>query len=484
MEFALRPENEHVLRVGDRKVLVAAKSMGLFEMEPLTADILDYVRARSRCTSTEVLAALGEQFLGEEVHRAVQELVEMEILVPASASRQLGHRAVDVSRFPLTSLVLNLTNKCNMHCSYCYEPDDAKYGALAQSMDWETASASVDFLFERAGANRQVNLIFFGGEVLLNFRLLQRVVAYASECAEKVGKTVDFSITTNGSLLTDGVIDFLQQYRFGITVSIDGPKDIQDKRRRLGKSNGSYDVVAARVERLMMRYTVRPVVARVTVTKGGLEIARIYEHLTRLGFFEVGFAPVTARKGAEYGLEAADLAELLAQFQELGGIYLERGLRNQYTGFSNLSSLIADLHEGTNKALPCGAGLGLLDVDGQGDVYLCHRFPGSESHRYGNVKQRASIQYDRMSEFVDEASLDNKPVCQTCWIRGLCGGGCYHEAQTTFGDALLPNLHYCGWLRQWAEFGIGVYLKLEEDNPGFIEQYVLRGRAGAPKELT
>jgi uncharacterized protein len=233
---------------------------------------------------------------------------------------------------------------------------------------------------------------------------------------------------------------------------------------------------------LFDRYTARPVVARVTVTKGTVEILRIYEHLTSLGFFEVGFSPVTAKNGEEYGLEPADLRQVLVGFKELGGVYIARARQNQYTGFSNLSTMLMDLFAGTNKLFPCGAGLGLLDVDGNGDVYLCHRFPGTEEHKYGNVKE--GLAYDRLNEFINGAHVENKPVCQTCWIRGLCGGGCYHEAYTQFGDGALPNLHYCDFLREWTEYGIRVYMELQEKNPGFVENYVLRGRGDAPRELT
>jgi uncharacterized protein len=351
-------------------------------------------------------------------------------------------------------------------------------------MDWETARSSVDFLFTRAGKSPHVNLVFFGGEALLNFPLLKRVVEYAEERARDAGKKIDCSVTTNGSLLTDPVIDFMQEHRFGITVSMDGPKDIQDRRRRIGSSNGSYDVVAGRVRRLVERYRVRPIVARVTLTKGTLELRRIFEHLTGLGFFEVGFAPVTAEAGEEYGLGSDDLRELLAQFRDLGSLYVERALRDEYTGFSNLSSVLSDVHLGVQKALPCGAGLGLLDVDAQGDVYLCHRFPGSEEHKYGNVRDPDAIEYERIGEFLQHVTLDNKPVCQTCWIRGLCGGGCYHEAYKKSGDSFLPNLHYCGWLREWIEYAIQVYVQIQQRNPGFMEKHLVAGRADAPHELS
>ncbi len=482
MELVFRPENERVVAWGDRKILVAAKSMALFELDPVGEAILTYARVCPRFTLERLLAYLKGAFSPREIAEAVDELVSLEVLAPAWISKEERKPLlVPVERFPLSSLVFQVSNKCNMHCSYCYEPEEAKYGPLAQHMDWETAKRSVDFLLERSQGSPEVHLVFFGGEPLLNFKLMKQVVAYAQKRAAQEAKKVDFSLTTNGTLLTDEVIDFLGQYRFGITVSMDGPKDIQDKRRFLSAGRGSYEVVVSRVQKLLQRYTARPVVARVTLTRGTVEVVRIYRHLTELGFFEVGFSPVTARRGEAWGLEASDLDRLLLEFQELGALYVERALNNQYTGFANLSTLLADLHQGTTKALPCGAGLGLLDVDGRGDVYLCHRFSGSEDYCYGNVRE--GVDYERLSAFIQKARVDEKPVCQTCWIRGICAGGCYHEAYTTFGNGLLPNLHYCNWLRAWTEYGVRVYMEIQEKNPGFIERYVLRGRQEAPREL-
>ncbi len=486
MELQFRPENAHAVAYGERTILVAAKSMSLFVMDPVSDAILFYAKAHPRSTLERITQELAGRFSPEEVAETVREFVKLHIFTTEQPKPKPILPVVDIEHFPLGSLVLNVANKCNLHCTYCYEPENAKYGPSPVQMDWDMARTSVDFLFQRAGKNREVNLIFFGGEALLNFKLMRDVVAYAEEKGGECGKKVEFSLTTNGTLLTDEIIDFFQEHRFGVTVSMDGPKDLHDQRRSFltnrGERKGSYDLLLPRVKRLLQRYSARPIVARVTVTKGTVAIARIYDHLSGLGFFEVGFSPVTAKNGEEYGLEPADLRQVLAGFKELGRLYVERALRNQYTGFSNLSTLLTDIHAGTNKLFPCGAGLGLLDVDGNGDVYLCHRFPGTEEHKYGNVKE--GLQYDRLNEFLNGAHVDNKPVCQTCWIRGICGGGCYHEAYTQFGDGALPNLHYCDFLREWTEYGIGVYMELQEKNPGFVETYVLRGRGDAPKELT
>jgi len=486
MQLHFRPENAHLVSTGEQKILVAAKSMSLFVLDRVAEEILECVQKQPRLSLEELTQALQPRFLAEDITETIQELVRLHVLVTEQPQPKPIRPVVDTAQFPLGSLVLNVANKCNLHCSYCYEPEAAKYGASPVQMDFETARTSIDFLFAKAGNNREVNVIFFGGEALLNFKLMRQTVAYAKEKGEASGKKVDFSLTTNGTLLTDEIIDFFQEHRFGLTISMDGPQELHDKRRffltNRGERKSSYEQIVPRVKRLIERYTARPVVARVTVTKGTVEIMRIYEHLTSLGFFEVGFSPVTASDSADYGLDPADLRQVLAGFRELGSLYIERALQNQYTGFSNLSTMLTDLYAGTNKLFPCGAGLGLLDVDGNGDVYLCHRFPGSEEHNYGNVK--TGLAYDRLNDFLNSAHIDNKPVCQTCWIRGLCGGGCYHEALTQFGDGALPNLHYCTFLREWTEYGIQTYMALQEKNPGFIETYVLRGRGDAPRELT
>lgn len=486
MDLHFRPENAHAIGFGERQILVAAKSMALFVMDAEAEAILAYAQDHPHLTSEELTRELHGRFSPEAINETVQELVRLHVFVTEQPQPKPIRPVVDIEHFPLGSLVLNVANKCNLHCTYCYEPEGAKYGSSPVQMDWDTARQSIDFLFQKAGHNREVNVIFFGGEALLNFKLMREVVAYAEEQGREHDKKVDFSLTTNGTLLTDEIIDFFQAHRFGLTVSMDGPQELHDKRRFFlttrGDKKGSYEQIVLRLKRLMARYTARPVVARVTVTKGTVEVMRIYEHLTSLGFFEVGFSPVTAKNGEDYGLEPADLRQVLAGFKELGALYVERALQNQYTGFSNLSTMLTDVHLGTNKLFPCGAGLGLLDVDGNGDVYLCHRFPGTEEHQYGNVKE--GLAYDRLNEFINSAHVENKPVCQTCWIRGLCGGGCYHEAYTQFGDGALPNLHYCDFLREWTEYGIGVYMELQEKNPGFVETYILRGRGDAPKELT
>ncbi len=164
--------------------------------------------------------------------------------------RLLRRRPAD---FPLQTLVLNLTNQCNLSCQYCYEYGEDKVATpegKPKFMDFETAKSSVDFLLEQSAGRRHVHITFFGGETLMNFPLLKQVVGYATEQANAQSRFIDFSLTTNATLLTPAIIEFLSENRIGVTVSMDGPKEMHDKLRVFANGRGSYDIVEAKVRAL------------------------------------------------------------------------------------------------------------------------------------------------------------------------------------------------------------------------------------------
>ena len=159
---------------------------------------------------------------------------------------------------------------------------------------------------------------------------------------------------------------------------------------------------------------------------------RIYDHLTNeIGFWEVGFAPVTAAPGRPHAFGDDGFEEVLAQFRDLASDYRDAALAGRHHGFSNVRETLGEIHKGASKAWPCGAGFGLLGVSTAGDVALCHRFAGSDDHKLGTV--RDGIDRDAQRAFLDAHHVANKTDCETCWARPLCAGGCYHEAHTRYG---------------------------------------------------
>jgi uncharacterized protein len=314
------------------------------------------------------------------------------------------------------------------------------------------------------------HLTFFGGETLLNFPVLKAALAYARTRAGELGKVVDFSLTTNATLLRPEIIDFLLENDVGITISIDGPKEVQDRFRVFANGMGSYDVVLPRIKELLRRHRGRPVGARVTLTSAGLDVVSIFRHLTEeVGFHEVGFAPVTTAPQRGHALSEGGFDGMLDQFRTLAAEFLSFALADRPHGFSNVKDTLAEIHKGVAKAWPCGAGLGLLGVATDGEVALCHRFAGSSGHRLGHVRE--GIDREQQAAFLDENHIAEKTDCHRCWARPLCAGGCYHEAQTRYGTTTHPNLHYCEWIRGWTHTCLEIYGELAQKNPRFLERF-------------
>jgi uncharacterized protein len=300
--------------------------------------------------------------------------------------------------------------------------------------------------------------------------VLKATIAYARTRAAEVGKTIDFSLTTNATLLQSEIIAFLADNDVGVTISLDGPRELQNRFRVFHNGAGSYDVVAPKIKELLRRHRSRPIGARVTLTSETIDVARIYRHLTdELGFWEVGFAPVTTSPNLGYAISDSGFDRMLGQFRELAQEFLEHAAADRHHGFSNVKDTLEEIHKGVSKAYPCGAGLGLLGVSTDGDVALCHRFAGSDSHNVGSV--RGGLDRDAQVAFLQDHHISDKTDCQACWARPLCAGGCYHEAHVRYGTTRRPNLHYCEWIRGWTDTCLQVYGELAVRNPGFLARF-------------
>jgi uncharacterized protein len=376
---------------------------------------------------------------------------------------------------PLTTVVLNVNTGCNLSCSYCYK-EDLDTPANGRKMQLQTAVDSIEMLLRESPDKPRYNIVFFGGEPLTNLPLIRQVIDYAEQRISALGRQVDFSLTTNATLLTDEVIRYLDAHRVGIAVSIDGPAAYHDRNRITVGGKGTYQTVAKKAGRLLRLYRSRPVGARVTLTKGVTDIHAIWDHLfSELGFAEVGFAPVTSGDMAEYNLPPADLKAVFDNMKALGELYLEAALEGRNIGFSNLHQLMTDMHEGHRKTLPCGAGVGMVAIDYVGDVNLCHRFTGSELPRFGDVTN--GIDKPALNQFLNARLKTAEQGCNTCHIRNLCAGGCYHESYARYGDASHPTFHYCDLMRDWVDFGVKIYTQIAAGNPAFFTKHITTRRA-------
>ncbi|EAR61197.1 quinohemoprotein amine dehydrogenase maturation protein [Neptuniibacter caesariensis] len=472
-QLNLVEQNLHLVEVDSNQLLFHIPSSSLFQLDNLTLQMIETLRAQEQ-TAEQLVAELQQQYPADQISETLKELIALELVSDGSPlTPEIGLKKV--TEFPLNTVVLNVNTGCNLSCSYCYKEDLDKPSA-GKKMGLETAIQSIEMLIAESPQEERYNVVFFGGEPLSNLALIREVVDYSERRFAELGKPVDFTMTTNATLLTEEIVDWLNEHRFGISISMDGPKAIHDKNRITVGGQGTYDVVSRKARMLLERYQSRPVGARVTLTKGITDIRRIWDHLfNELGFAEVGFAPVTSGDISYYNLSDEELAAVFSNMKALGQEYLEAALDHRNIGFSNMHQLITDLHEGNKKALPCGAGVAMLAVDHEGGLNLCHRFTGSDLDTFGSVQQ--GMDKARLGDFLEQRLDRTNTGCASCRIRNLCSGGCYHESYARYEDPTHPVYHYCDLMRDWVDFGIEVYSRILAENPAFIDSYITPRRA-------
>ena len=461
----------HRFEGAGQEFLYLVPSGGIVALDGMTSEILQQLE-QTPLSGEDLIGRLSSDgYSSSEVEECIHELREVKAI--RNGQKEYAKSEPLPESFPLQTIVLNVTNQCNLSCQYCYEFGEDKVATpegKPKFMAWETAKSSVDYLFAESQGRKSVHITFFGGETLMNFPLLKQVVAYARARAQELKVNIDFSLTTNATLLSPSIIEYLAENAIGVTVSMDGPKEMQDKFRVFSNGRGSYDIIKPKVQNLLAKHRTRPIAARVTMTSGAMDVKKIYQHLKHeLGFYEVGFAPVTTSPDRLYSINEPGMDSVLEQFSALADEYLEFALRGEHHGFSNVSDTLSELHQGVNKSLPCGAGLGMVGVGPSGDIAPCHRFVDSDQHVLGNVA--TGIDKEKQSDFLTRGNIDTKYDCHECWARPLCAGGCHHEAFVRYGDTGHANLHYCDWIRGWTDKCLQVYGAIAAQNPSFLDHF-------------
>ncbi len=370
---------------------------------------------------------------------------------------------------PITSLDLNVTHRCNLACRYCYgaygdllshTDQQVRYGSERAWMSREVAEQAFDFLLRESGNSRQLSVIFFGGEPLLNFRLIRVLVPLFKEKARQAGKTVNMSTATNATLLTDKALKFLVDNEIGIQFSFDGPAAVQDDQRRDRKDGGTYARVIKAAQRL---FAFRPnaITARATLTRQHLCLREIVEHLLQLGFENVHVEPATGVDN-EYSVTIDCLPDLLRQYEQMAALFLEWIEKGDLLNFSNFVKYIRSTKNPTAaRFYPCGAGRGYVCADPSGKLYLCHRFTGMEEYALGDVFQGID---NRVRDEINRLHVDVRSACSACWARYFCGGGCWRVNVGGSGTLEKPDEEFsCVLQRRIIELSIGINAHLADD---------------------
>ena len=352
---------------------------------------------------------------------------------------------------PIHALSLAIAQKCNLGCTYCYA-QQGDFGGPAKNMTLATAFQAVDLLVNGAGPGAKLNLAFLGGEPLVNRPVLQAATLHAAEMAGQRGIPITFSITTNGTLVTEEDAVFFETHRFAVTVSLDGPREVHNALRPYKSGNGSFDAIMRRIAPLLSGQRRMQVSARVTVTPANLELRRTLDQFIDAGFHSVGFSPMLSAPTGNGEMQEADLAVMLGQMIDCGREFERHSLAGKRYPFANMANAMREIARGTHRPYPCGAGAGYLGVSADGDLSACHRFVGDDAGGMGSLN--AGVDLQRQAEWLTERHVHKQEPCSSCWARYLCGGGCHHEVIRRGRPA-------CDYIRGWLHYCLEAFLRLQ-----------------------
>jgi uncharacterized protein len=360
---------------------------------------------------------------------------------------------------PMRALSLAVAQKCNLACTYCYA-QEGDFGGEAKAMSREVAFAAIDRLFEQCVGGERVNLAFLGGEPLLGREVLRAATEYAAGRAQKHHVRIGFSITSNGTLVTAEDGAFFEQYGFAVTISLDGVEDTHDRLRAYKGGAGSFSRILNNVRPLLTMQRRMQVSARVTVTPRNLELSRTLDTLVGTGFHSVGFSPMLSSPTGRDQMSLQDLDGMLEQMTTCGRDFERRVILGERYPFANMVTAMREIHRGTHRPYPCGAGAGYFGVSADGELSACHRFVGDPKGAMGNLN--TGVDRDRQTQWLTDRHVHRQEPCRSCWARYLCGGGCHHEVIARGRPA-------CKYIRGWLHYCLQAYVRLLAKSPSYFE---------------
>lgn len=329
------------------------------------------------------------------------------------------------------ALCLHMAHDCNLACKYCFAQEGEYHGKRAL-MDFNTGKKALDFLVQNSGNRVNLEVDFFGGEPLLNWQVIKDLVAYGRSLEEEYHKKFRFTITTNGVLLDDEKLDFINQEMSNVVLSLDGRKEVNDAMRPNKGGKGSYDQIVDRFKKVAESRGQDRYYVRGTYTHHNLDFSEDVKHLADLGFEQISVEPVVADEQADYALQKEDLPVLFAEYDKLALEMLKRIEEGREFHFFHFN---IDLDGGpcvAKRLSGCGSGTEYLAVTPWGDFYPCHQFVGQEEFLLGNVDD--GITKNEICEHFHGCNVYSKPKCKECFAKFYCSGGCAANAHQFHGD--------------------------------------------------
>lgn len=429
-------------------------------VDDLVYDVLEQMQKSD--DGEEISRNLEVRYPLDEIREAVKECEELK-RQGMLFTTDIYEKAVDAFRdrpVVVKALCLHIAHDCNLACRYCFAEEGEYHGRRAL-MSFEVGKKALDFLIANSGSRRNLEVDFFGGEPLMNFDVVKETVAYARSIEKAHNKNFRFTITTNGLLLTDDKIDFINREMSNVVLSIDGRKEVNDRLRVRTNGSGSYDTIVPRFQKLVAtRGKDKDYYARGTFTKYNLDFTEDVLHLVDLGFDQVSVEPVVSDPKLSYSIQEEDLPRVFEEYERLANTIIAR--KKEGRGF-NFFHFMIDLNQGPcaiKRLRGCSCGNEYVAVTPEGDIFPCHQFVGEDEWKMGNVLD-GSYDMERKNMFA-LANVYSKEQCKNCWAKFYCSGGCNANNWQYEGDIHKPHSIACALEQKRLECAVMIQAALAE----------------------
>ncbi len=449
----------HQYKLGGYNIVLDVSSGAVHVVDDIAYDMIALFETTERA---DVIAAMAEKYGHlpevsdgdlEECYDQLLELKESGQLFVPDTFEAMAPYLKEKTSGVVKALCLHIAHTCNLNCSYCFA-SQGKYHGERAVMSYEVGKQALDFLIANSGTRRNLEVDFFGGEPLMNFDVVKQLVAYARSVEKEHGKNFRFTLTTNGILVDDDVIDFANREMSNVVLSLDGRKEIHDRYRVDYAGNGSWERIVPKFQKLVEARGGKNYYMRGTFTHANPDFLKDIQVMLDLGFNELSMEPVVCAPGDPSELTEADLPIVLDQYEKLAELMLERERAGKPFTFYHY---MIDLTGGPciyKRISGCGSGTEYMAVTPWGDLYPCHQFVGEEKYKLGNIWDGVTNK-DAQNEFAC-CNVYSREECRDCWARLYCSGGCAANAYHATGSVKGVYKYGCELFRKRMECAIMV----------------------------
>ncbi|MGJ0848013.1 uncharacterized protein SAMN02745784_03023 [Tissierella praeacuta DSM 18095] len=451
-----RASKMHKFHLNNKYIILDVNTGAVHVVDKIVYEIIDYYGEKSIDEIKNIFKSTYGEKAVEDVYNEIDELVKEGLLFS---------EGIDISNFKyneeniVKAMCLHVAHDCNLKCNYCFA-SQGDFKGERSLMSLEVGKKALDYLVKHSGTRRNLEVDFFGGEPLMNFNLVKELVQYGRSLEQEYNKNFRFTITTNGVLLDDEKIDYINENMSNVVLSLDGRKEVNDNMRKTISGEGSYDIILPKFKKMVEKRGDKDYYIRGTFTSNNIDFSKDALDFYNNGFKKISIEPVVTSEEMDYALREEHLQLVLDEYEKFSKEYIN--IKKMDKDFYFFHFMI-DLKQGPciiKRAVGCGAGSEYMAVTPEGDLYPCHQFVGEEGFKLGTVFD--GVENTSLREKFKKANVYNKEECRECWARFYCSGGCHANSYHAHKDLSKAYKLGCEMEKKRIECAISILANLDD----------------------